>query len=62
MQAAMNDLQVQLGEQQSRAQGAEAQLRDATTNLEGARKELQRIRAEAFKHIGADGAAPPAYS
>lgn len=62
MQVAMNDLQAQLGEQQQRTQGAEAQLGEATTNLENARKELQRIRADAFNHIGTNGVPPPAYS
>ncbi|CZT19005.1 uncharacterized protein RCC_04850 [Ramularia collo-cygni] len=61
MQAAIHDLQIQLGEQQNRKQGADAQLRDAAGNLENAREELQRIRAEAFKHIGANGVPPPAY-
>lgn len=62
MQAAIHDLQTQLGEQQNRTQGAEGQLRDATGNLEGARKELQRIRAQAFNNVGASGAPPPVYA
>jgi multidrug resistance efflux pump len=58
---ALAHLKSQLHAQSSRQNAAEAALRDAAANLEGARKELQRIRAQAFETFGVNGAAPPAY-
>ncbi|KAI5367960.1 hypothetical protein Slin15195_G030940 [Septoria linicola] len=54
--AAARDLHGQIGEQRGRCQGADANLKQAGADLEAARKELQRVRGEAFERLaGGDG-------
>lgn len=62
IQAAMRAFKTQIKEQQDRKQSVKEQLANATANLENSRKELQRIRAEAFRNVGANGMPSPAYS
>lgn len=68
LQRAGAQLQEQIRLQLERAGGAKAQLAQATENTEGARLELQRIRAEAFEVLASGGAwnesteAPPPYT
>lgn len=73
--AAQTQLQTEIRCQLDRAEGAKAQLNQAKENVEGARTELQSIRAEAFERLaggsgygyeganmGIADAPPPAYS
>ncbi|SMY21675.1 unnamed protein product [Zymoseptoria tritici ST99CH_1A5] len=60
---AIGHLKSQLDQQASRQKSADAGVRNAAANLEGTRKELQRIRAQAFEMVnGAKGTAPPPYA
>ena len=63
MQAAANHLDTIGQEQAQRVVDANAALTQATGQLNEARQELQRIRAEAFEQFAADKATgpPPAY-
>nr|POE75114.1 hypothetical protein CFP56_63349 [Quercus suber] len=49
------ELQAQVQQQQQRVAGARSQANQAASSLEEARKELQRIRAEAFERVTASG-------
>lgn len=65
MRAAIGHLRHQAGEQKGRVETAGRNVKQASEDLEAARKELQRIRAEAFARFAGDGnaeVAPPAYS
>lgn len=58
---AVQQLQGQLQEQQGRVGQAERRLKEAKDGLEGDRKELQRIRVEAFERLAGGESAPPPY-
>lgn len=67
MVQAMRQLQQQIGEQKGRAAEADRRVQGAVAELEAARGELQRVRAEAFERLAGGagngaGAAPPAYT
>ncbi|KXT01004.1 hypothetical protein AC578_4421 [Pseudocercospora eumusae] len=64
MRNAGQQLQAQVGEQRGRCADADRRKGQAGTDLEAARMELQRIRAEAFERVAAGGGlaeAPPKY-
>ncbi|TKA24832.1 hypothetical protein B0A50_06561 [Salinomyces thailandicus] len=62
VQKAVQQVRGQVPEQGKRVEEAEARRRQAGHDLEEARKELQRIRAEAFERLAGGGGGPPAYS
>lgn len=67
MHHAAEQLLGQIQEQQGRTSAAQEALKQAGEGLEAARRELQRIRAEAFGNLAGQGGmaqaqAPPAYS
>lgn len=51
MKRALYELGTQVREQQQRFMGAKFQSAQASESLEAARKDLQRIRAEAFEKL-----------
>lgn len=67
LSAAYQDLQGQIKEQKGRCQSAEQNLKQAGSDLEAARIELQRVRGEAFERSAGSGgvqqgAPPPQYA